>query len=102
MLRVPVLTEGAMTIMGTRSSSLKPSSHVMKMAVRPARYVALFEMLPITFFSHRSPAAPGQLCVSLQRFGVTNPDAGNVSFDRSAENASNETSHCVHWDRIAV
>ena len=58
-------------------------------------------------FSHVSPVATEQSCMSLHRFGVTNVNAGSALFCRSDRNAPllvvpDGTSQLLHAVRIPV
>src|SRR3954470_2499681 len=54
------------------------SSKVTTTAVRPAAYVVLPRIRGSHDFSHASPVATEQSCMSLHRFGVTNENAGRL------------------------
>ena len=84
-LLVPGRIDGATMTAGTWFVDPNPSSHTIMTEVRPARYVVLATIRLTTAFSHASPVATEQSCVSWHRFGVTNENAGKCPAARSEQ-----------------
>ena len=62
-----------------------PSSKVTKIAVLPELYAWLFTSMGNHVFNQSSPVCTLQLCMSLQRLGVTNAKFGSVLCARSLD-----------------
>src|SRR4051812_11532182 len=81
---VPARVDGLTTIAGMWfDADPSSSSQVRKTTVPPAAYARDARIFANHDWSHASPVATEQSCVSLHRFGVTNENDGSVSFVRS-------------------